>query len=239
VTDVLAVIPARSGSKGIRRKNVRDLDGKPLLAHQVENAVEADGVDRTIVSTDDEDFADVARKYGAEVPFTRPDDIATDDIPVIAVYEHAREYFAARNDEPTYLVGLQPTCPFTMPKQVELAVEKARRTACDSVVTVSKVTETHPYRSYTLSGDRLKPFEDVTVYEPLQRQDRPEAYGLTGAVFVRHNNVLRAWDGEDFALGEDTRAVVQTEAESVDIDTPFDLEVARALCAYDGEENKK
>jgi len=235
VTDILAVIPARSGSKGIPNKNVRDLSGKPLIAHQIENALDADTVDRTILSTDDDEIAAIGRDLGVEIPFKRPASLATDDVPVIAVYEHAREYYAELGDEPTYVVGLQPTCPFTTSSQVDEAVEKATETDCDAVVSVSEVTETHPYRSYTLTGDRLESFEDVTVHEPLQRQDRPDVYGLTGAIFVRHRAVLERWDNDDFALGEETRVVVQSEAEALDIDTPFDLRTARALVAYDGE----
>jgi len=233
VTEVLAVIPARSGSKGVPRKNVRELDGSPLLAHQVKNAVEAENVDRTIVSTDSKEFADIGRDFGAQVPFIRPDEISGDDVPVISVYEHAREYFAGQSEEPTYVVGLQPTCPFTTTEQIETAVRKARISGCDSVVSVSKVTETHPYRSYTLSGDILTEFKGVTVDEPLQRQDRPEVYGLTGAIFVRRRSVLADWDGNDFALGDETKAIIQSNEESLDIDTLFDLRVARALCAYD------
>ncbi|MDG5776154.1 acylneuraminate cytidylyltransferase family protein [Haloarculaceae archaeon H-GB2-1] len=233
---VLAVVPARSGSKGIPRKNLRMLDGKPLLAHQIETACAADGVDRTIVSTDDETFAVAARTFGAKVPFRRPASLAEDDVPVIAVYEHAMEYFDEHETSPEYIVGLQPTCPFTTPKDLDAAIEKIEATGCDSVVSVAPVEETHPYRAYTLDGDRLRGFEDVTVDEPLQRQDRPDAYGLTGAIFVRHRSVLEEWAGEDFALGEDTRAIVQDEAGRLDIDTPFELRIARALCQYDSPE---
>lgn len=237
MTDVLAVIPARSGSKGIPNKNIRELGGKPLIAHQIKNALDADTVDRTILSTDSDEIAAVGEDWGAEVPFQRPETFATDDIPVISVYEHAREYYVDQGDEPTYVVGLQPTCPFTTASQIDEAVEKAAVTDCDAVVSISKVTETHPYRSYTLDDDRLKSFENVTIHEPLQRQDRPDAYGLTGAIFVRHRTVLEHWDHDDFALGDDTRAVVQSGAEALDIDTPFDLKTARALLAYEGKVN--
>lgn len=232
---VIAVVPARSGSKGVPRKNVRELDGKPLLAHQVENALEADTIDRTIVSTDDSEFAAIGRDYGAEVPFTRPDYLATDDVPVIAVYEHAVEHFTERDDRPSHVVGLQPTCPFTDPGMIDAAVKKARETGCDAVASVAEVIEPHPYNTYHLDGDRLEPFEGVTVEEPIQRQDRPDVYSFTGAIFVRTSAVLEAWDGEDYALGTDTRVVEQSERERLDIDTPFDLKVARALAQYDAD----
>jgi len=230
---VLGVVPARSGSEGVRWKNVQPLGGKPLLAHQVENALDAEHVDRVIVSTDDEDFAAIAVNYGAEVPFLRPDRLADDNTPVIAAYQHALEQLNGDHDQITHVVGLQPTCPFTTPAQVDAAVAKAIDTGCDAVASVSEVTEPHPYNTYELDGDQLQPIEGITVQEPLQRQDRPEVYAFTGAIFVRTATVLREWDGADFALGEDTRVIEQSERERIDIDTPFELRVARALVAYD------
>jgi len=229
----LAVVPARSGSQGVPDKNVREVGGKPLLAHQVENATEAALVDQTIVSTDNEGYADIARDYGAEVPFIRPADISTEDVPVIAAYKHALEYFSERGTDYEYVVGLQPTCPFTAPDEIDAAVEKIRGADADSVASVAKVTETHPHRAFTLDGDRLKPFEDVTVMEPDQRQDRPDVYGLTGAILVREAPLLSGWDGADLALGGTVRTVVQEGAAALDIDSPFDLQVARALAEYE------
>lgn len=231
--NVLAVVPARSGSKGVEGKNLRQLDGKPLIAHQIENALEAKHVDRTIVSTDAEEFASVAREYGADVPYLRPAELAADDVPVIAVYTHAVEFFAEQGDRPAYVVGLQPTCPFTTPDQVDQAIEMATSTGCDAVASVVEVTDPHPYNTYHLEGDRLRPLEGVTVEEPLQRQERPTVYSLTGAIFVRTVDVLESWDGTDFALGTDVRAIEQSEHESLDIDTPYDLRVARALFEYE------
>lgn len=233
MSKVLAVVPARSGSKGIPRKNLRDLGGKPLMAHQIESAVAADRVDETIVSTEDEEFANVAREYGATVQFLRPAELAADDVPVIAVFEHAVEFYAERDDRPDLVVGLQPTCPFTSSEKIDEAIGKARETGADSVVSVAEITETHPYRAFSLDGDRLRPFDGITETEPLQRQDRPPAYGLTGAIVVRTPDVLEAWEGSDLALGDDTRAVVQTDEQTLDIDTPFELNVARALLNYD------
>lgn len=236
MADRLAVIPARGGSKGIPRKNLRELDGKPLIAHQIENALKAEHVDRTIVSTDDDEIASVAANHGADVPFMRPPDLAEDDVPVIAAFKHALEWFEENEGGVEYVVGLQPTCPFTLTAEIDEAIGKIAKTNCDSVVSVAKVTETHPYRSYLLEGDRLRPFGDVTVEEPLQRQDRPDVYGLTGAIFVRTRSVLERWDYDTFGLGEDVRTVVQTGKQTFDIDTPFELRMARALCQYESKQ---
>lgn len=232
--DVLGVIPARAGSKGIPGKNLAELAGKPLLAHQIEHSRETSAIDRTIVSTDGDEIAQIARECGAEIPFRRPASLADDDTSVIAAYKHALEFFCDEGTPPRYVVGLQPTCPFTKPGSIERAVERIRETGADAVVGVTEVDpEQHPYRVYTLQGDRLRPFDDVTVDEPIQRQDLPAAYRLTGGIFVRHRSVLQEWRGDSFGLGGDTRVVRQGQREAIDIDTPFELRLARALCHYE------
>lgn len=229
---VLTVVPARGGSKGIPRKNLQELDGKPLVAHQILTAINATTAGTPIVSTDDDEIAAVAQEYGAIVPFKRPCELSIDDIPVIAAVKHCAEYIAERIDTPTHVVCLQPTSPFTRPTTLDAAIAKAVETGCDGVATIAKVTETHPYRTYRFEGDRIQPLEGITVEAPHQRQDRPDVYGFTGAVYVRTDDVLTAWDYDDFALGDDTRGVVQSPEEAFDIDTPFELKLARALCAY-------
>jgi CMP-N-acetylneuraminic acid synthetase len=238
MTEVLAVVPARGGSKSVPGKNLRLLDGKPLVAHQVEAALAADHVTEVIVSTDDKDIADAARDAGANVPFMRPPELATDDVPAIAAFEHAAECWQDEHGTPTYTLGLQPTSPFNTSADIDAAVEMIRRTGCDSVVSVERVTETHPYRAYRLEGDRIKPIEGITVTEPDQRQDRPDVYGFTGAIYLRRTELLFEWDMSDFALGEDMRAVVQSGRSTVEIDTEFQLQLARALAAYDEAVNE-
>ncbi|QIO24135.1 acylneuraminate cytidylyltransferase family protein [Haloarcula sp. JP-L23] len=232
MTDTVpVVIPARGGSKGIPRKNLRRLGEKPLVAHQIASALEAESVGTPVVSTDDEEIAAAAEEYGAEVPFTRPDALATDDVPVIAVVEHFLEHCLDTGVDPAYVLCLQPTSPFTTAAQIDAAVEKARSTRCDSVVSVTKVTDTHPYRAYRMADDRVEPLP-FTEEVPDQRQDRPDVYGFTGAIYLRQPNLLLDWDHDDFALGTDVRGIVQEGKSAVEIDTEFQLTLARALLAY-------
>ena len=233
MTEVLAVVPARGGSKGVPRKNLRDIDGTPMVAYQIRTARSADEVDRTVLSTDDDEIAAVGREYGAEIPFVRPASLATDGVPVIAAVKHCAEFFGDAGDLPSYTVCLQPTSPFTTAKQINDAIQKVKSTGCDSVVSVTEVTETHPYRAYRLEDDRVRPINGITRGTPNQRQDRPAVYGFTGAIYVRKTQLLLKWDGEDFALGDDVRAIVQAAESSVEIDSEFDLRVARALASYE------
>lgn len=239
MTGAVAVIPARGGSKGIPRKNLQEIGGKPLVAHPIENALNAETIDRTILTTDDDQIATIGKKYGAEVPFMRPPELATDDVPVIAALQHCLRYLLNECGDLEYIVALQPTCPFTLPSDIDEAVTMARDCNCDSVVSIAKITDTHPYRTYMLDGDQLVPFKDVTVDRPLQRQNRPDVYGLTGAIFVRRPAVLDSWVNEDFALGEDVRAIVQPEERALDIDTLFELKTARALYEFNATSENK
>jgi CMP-N-acetylneuraminic acid synthetase len=186
------------------------------------------------LTPDDEQIADAAREAGAEIPFMRPPELAADDVPVIAAFAHAAEYWREEHGAPTYTLGLQPTSPFTTSTEIDSATEKIRATGCDSVVSVEHVTETHPYRAYRVEGDRLKPIEGLTVTAAEQRQDRPDVYGFTGAIYLRQTELLFEWDGSDFGLGEDVRAIIQSGRSTVEIDTEFELRVARALAAWDG-----
>lgn len=233
MTNILAVIPARGGSKGIQGKNVRLLDGKPLVAHQIETALGTKSVDKVIVSTDHDEIAEAARNAGATVPFSRPSEFASDDIPVIAAIKHAAEYWQEQHQTPDYTLCLQPTSPFTSPDTVEAAIEKIQSTDCDSVVSVERVTETHPYRAYQLADDKVRPIDGLTITAPDQRQDRPNVYGFTGAIYLRQTELLFEWEYDDFALGDDVRAVIQSGIETIDIDTEFQLRVARAFVDYD------
>lgn len=235
MTDVLTVIPARGGSKSVHRKNIQDLGGKPLIAHQIATSQSAVTVREPVVSTEDQEIAAVSKKYGAVVPFERPSSLAQDDVPIIAAVQHCAEYFSNQGSRPDYVVCLQPTSPFTEPQTIDRAVELMQTTSCDSVVSVAKIQETHPFRAYRFEQNRVRPIEGLTIEAPEQRQDRPSLYGFTGAVYVRKYNTLASWDYDDFALGEDIRGVVQTGKESLEIDTQFDMTLARALFSYEPE----
>jgi CMP-N-acetylneuraminic acid synthetase len=234
MTEILAVIPARGGSKGVPGKNLRLLGGKPLIVHQIEAAQNASSVDEIIVSTDHEGIADAAEGAGAEVPFLRPEELAADEVPAIAAVKHAAEYFRDNHTTPEYVLCLQPTSPFNNSQSIDLASKKIRKTNCDSVVSIERVTETHPYRSYRLDGDKIAAIDGLTVTAPNQRQDRPIVYGFTGAIYLRRAGLLFDWNHEDFALGDDVRAVVQSGKEAIDIDTEFHLQMARAVVDYEG-----
>jgi len=222
--EFLAVIPARGGSKGVPRKNIRLLRGKPLIAYSIEVALQSSFIDRVFVTTDDEEIKNVALKYQAEI-IDRPADLAQDDTPSILVYQHAIRYLEkVKGFNPDIVVVLQPTSPLRMAEDIDNAIEKYLEDNCCTVVSVCEM-EHSPYWAYTLDGDKIKPVipggEKV-----LSRQDTPRIYRLNGAVYVLSRDFIV---NEKRVLGDDTRAYIMPPERSIDIDTELDFKLAELL----------
>jgi len=132
---ILGLIPARGGSKGIPRKNIKPLGGKPLIAYSIEAGLKSRYLDKVLVSTDDEEIAQVARQYGADVPFIRPAELARDDTPTLPVIQHALRFLADKGETYDAVCLLQPSSPFRTPAFIDAAIEKYVRSGADSLVT--------------------------------------------------------------------------------------------------------
>ncbi|MFH1245986.1 MAG: acylneuraminate cytidylyltransferase family protein [Candidatus Omnitrophota bacterium] len=226
---VLGVIPARGGSKGIFKKNIQPLYGKPLIAYVINAAKEALLLDHFIVSTESEEIAGVAGKCGADVPFLRPEKYATDTISVTIASKHALEFFDAQGVRYDAVISLQPTSPLTQAGDIDACIKKMTETDCDSVVSMKFLEEVHPWRIYNMQADRVVPFNEYTNENFPQRQDRPAAYKMSGAIFLRKRHLLEKWNEIDFALGQDKRGILIPPDRSVDVNCPEDLLVAEAL----------
>ena len=227
----LAVIPARGGSKSIPRKNLVDVAGRPLIAWIIGAARAAKRLDRVVVSTEDEEIAETARRWGAEVPFVRPPELATDTISLIPVVQHALTTMDGLGFRADAVVSLQPTSPGLLGTDIDAAVVKLEETGADSVATVLRIEHEHPYWAKRLEGDRVRPFSAETNETYLQRQDLPPAWVFDGAIFVRRRRLLEEWSGRDFCLGLDVRGLPLAAESSLHIDDPIHLEVARVLLA--------
>ena len=225
----LVVIPARGGSKSILRKNLADVGGRPLLSYVVEAARAARRVDRVIVSTEDEEIASVAREWGAEVPFIRPQELAGDEVSLIPVLVHALHAMDAMGFASDAVLSAQPTSPFLEGSDFDTMVDKLKESGADAVASVQALEHGHPFWVKRLEGDRVRPFNEYTNESYLQRQDLPPAFIFDGALFLRRRHVLESWSGRDFCLGQDVRAIVLGGERSLHIDDPLDLEVARAV----------
>lgn len=226
---VLGVIPARAGSKSVPRKNLAEVNGRPLLSYIVEAARRAHRLDRVVVSTEDEEVAAVARQWGAEVPFLRPAELAADEVSLVPVVRHAMKEMDRRNFVADVVVSLQATSPFLESEDIDRAIETLLETGADSVVSVERNEHAHPYWTKRLEGDRVLPFSGDTNEAYLQRQDLPPAYIFDGALFARRRHLLESWSGGDFGLGDDVRALVLGGRRSLHVDDPIHLETVRAL----------
>lgn len=231
--DILAIIPARGGSKGLPRKNVRLLAGKPLIAYAIEIGLNSPSVNRLIVSTEDEEIADVARRLGAEVPFLRPKDLADDDAPDQPVFRHTLEWLEENeNYSSNFILNLRPTTPFKTVADVEAVIDRWKETECDCVRTVTKTEgKYHPYWMIKVEGDKAGSFvKNIDMKKYHQRQLLPEAYYVNGVVdgFTRAR-VLR----DEPLYGGDMRIVCIPQERAVDIDTELDFRFCEYLLAND------
>ncbi|MGB5697058.1 MAG: acylneuraminate cytidylyltransferase family protein [Polyangiales bacterium] len=188
---VLGLIPARGGSKGVPRKNVRMLGGKPLIGHTIDAARSATRIDRIVVSTEDEEIATISKSLGAEVPFLRPASLATDDSPMLPVILHALQAIIADGWRPDAVCLLQPTFPFRRPREIDGCIEALANRQADCVISVHRVpTHFNPHWVYFEQPDgslRLATGER----EPLpRRQDLPSAFHRSGAMYVSRASVI-------------------------------------------------
>lgn len=227
----VALIPARGGSKGVPRKNVREVGGKPLLQWSVETALETTAVDDVFVTTDDAEIARVARDARADV-IDRPSHLATDDALVADVVRHAIEALRERGDLADEMVLLEPTCPFRDPQDVQAALELLREEALDSVASFAPA-ELNPGRAWRIEDANPSPvLDDVDPWQ--SRQSLLDAYQLNGGVYAFVVDALPE-AGHALLFG-DVGAISMPPERSVDIDTPLDLELARLIASKEHRE---
>lgn len=182
---ILAVIPARGGSKGVPRKNLRSLQGKPLLAWTIEAAKACGLVDRVVVSTEDPEIAKAAKDFGAEVPFLRPADLATDTALTLPVVQHAVREIEKDGFHADLVLLLQPTTPLRTTTDIEAALRLQRETDCDCVVSVVDVGGNHPNRMKKLLPDgKLVNFVEQGFEDMRPRQLLPPVYIREGSIYL-------------------------------------------------------
>lgn len=222
---VFGVIPARGGSKRLPGKNLRVLGRLSLVGHAVASAREAATLDRFIVSTASAEIAEEARRHGAEAPFLRPPELASDDAAMVPVLQHAVRWLeAAEGFRPDLVVTLQPTSPFRTGPDIDRVVRRLLETDADSAQTVTEACY-HPFFMTTLDGDRAVPlFPDG--HKLPRRRDAPPAYQPSGSVYATRYDVLMK---QGRITGDDNRAIVMGFEASVNIDTEWDLRLAELI----------
>jgi len=231
VTEILCIIPARGGSKGVPGKNLRPLGGRPLISHTIDAARGARSVAEVVVSTEHKMIAEIAASLGAAVPFLRPPEISTDRAALIDVVRHGHDHFKAQGRHFDGVLCLQPTAPFIKSSSIDEAAELLEKSGCDSVTTVSEITQGHPYIAKRLETQNVitnfcdpPPGVDIS-----SRQSRETAYFLTGGFYLRSVGLVDDPAATGHALGTDSRAVCVSEIEATDINTELDFRFAEFL----------
>lgn len=227
--NVLGVIPARGGSKGVPRKNARLLCGKPLLAYTAESALSAHRLARVILSTDDEEIAEIGRRCGLEVPFIRPAELATDTAPMLPVVQHVLRWTEARGDCFDAVCLLQPTNPLRRAADIDACIDLLEKSGSDSVVTVLPVPEEHhPYWVYLQDDSGFLRLSNGAT-EPLpRRQELPVAYHRDGSVYVTRREVVME---QNTLYGSRMQGYPVSGRPSVNIDGLEDWEAAEEFIA--------
>lgn len=226
---VLAIVPARSGSKGLPGKNLRLLDGRPLVAWPVSVALRAASVDRVIISTDDVAIAEAARNAGADVPFMRPAHLAHDTASSMDVILHALDILASQGQEYEYVILLEPTSPLTEASDVEAALSRLRAagTAADAIVGICRVEATHP--EYDVRRDRsglISPYAVQDFKSLRRRQDLEEIYFLEGSLYISRVEAFRRY--KTF-YHERTLGYEVPRWKSLEVDDIFDFIMVEAV----------
>lgn len=229
---ILGIIPARQGSIGVPGKNMIDLGGRPLLDYTLATAEQCTQLDRIILSTNMPEAIDFIRgRYSRiEIPFIRPDYLATSTASMVDVVLHCVDYLQKNEGvQVDVIVLLQPTCPFRLVSEVEQAITVFQEQKIDSLMGVSRVWH-HPSDYVYRDGRDPQKFSFV-LRDPswVQRQDFPEVFFNTGALYICHSNYLR--ETRHF-YDENSFLFQMSEETMIDIDSPFDLKIARGLLAH-------
>jgi CMP-N,N'-diacetyllegionaminic acid synthase len=226
---VLGLIPARGGSRRVPDKNIRVLNGKPLIAYTIEAAQRSTHVNRLIVSTDSQKIAEVAQQYGAEVPFFRPKEISKGESTEMQFLMHALTWLAENESyEPDLIVLLYPTSPFRTPESIDRAVEKMlEHPQADSLRSVKLCSE-HPYKMWTIQDGLLKPFveTDDSGVHTLSYHLLPQVYIQNASIYITKPRTIK---NKSSYIGDLVIPFVMDQSESIDINAPLDFQLAEIL----------
>jgi CMP-N,N'-diacetyllegionaminic acid synthase len=217
--EILAIIPARSGSKGIPLKNIQKIVNKPLIEYTITSAKKSSKITRIIVSTDDEKIAKISKSLGAEVPFIRPKKISNSNTPTMAVVKHTLKFLHETESYlPDIIVILQPTSPLRKTETIDKSILLLQKTNSTSVLGVSKV-KIHPFLSFYHDTKYLKPLKS-NFQNFYQRQKFPIVWYPTGSIYTFWHKTLLRYNSY---YGPKIKPIFIDEEDSVDVDTIFDL----------------
>ncbi len=221
--EALVIIPARGGSKSIPRKNIKTFAGYPLIAFSIAAGLASERISRVIVSTDDEEIAEIAKEYGAEVPFLRPEELSKDITPDLPVFQHALEWLQSNDQyQPQIVVQLRPTSPLRRKEHIDQAVLRLlERPDADSIRTIC-IPFQNPFKMWRIGADGfMQPLISMNISEPynLPRQALPEVFWQTGYVDAAWSKTML---DKNSMTGDSILPLEIGAEEWIDIDSPDD-----------------
>lgn len=227
--NIIALIPARGGSQRVKGKNIRELGNKPLIAYTIEAALSVKNIDRVIVSTDNDEIANIARKYGAEVPFMRPPELSTSDATEFAFHAHAINTLQAQESyNVDIIVNLYPTTPFRKMESISRALDMIMANPeADSLRSVRKCKE-HPYKMWIKNGPYMDRF--ISLNDPKQQTLSyhllPEVYIQNASIYIVRKETLTRYQN---TIGQKVIFFEMEDTESIDINYDIDFFLASHL----------
>lgn len=222
----LGAVFARGGSKGVPRKNVRLLAGKPLIAYSIEAALQSALIDRLVVSTDDEEIAEVAIKYGAEVPFMRPPELAMDDTPEWLAWQHAINTLSSTSEKINTFVCIPPTSPMRSVEDIDACIQMLKSSDADIVITATPARRSPHFNMIVIDENQTAGLVIPPEKRIYRRQSAPQVYDITTIAYAACPefilNSSSIFDGK-------VKAIIVPEERSLDIDTELDFQFAEFL----------
>ena len=220
---ILGLIPARGGSKRLPGKNILNLAGKPLISWTIEAALGSKFIDEVVVSTDDHDIKEISKKYGATVPFLRPDHLATDEATSVDTALHLLNTLDKNSDKYDYIILLQPTSPLRTLKDIDNSIELLDTNNCDAVIGVCEVEHSPLWCNKIPEDGDISNFIDQSIVN-IKSQDFEQYYRINGAIYLCDINRLKK--EMTFFLSSGCTAYKMDLKHSVDIDNKFDFNLA-------------
>ena len=233
--NILGIIPARGGSKGVPRKNIKLLGGKPLIAYTIDSAKESKYLADVVVSTEDEEIAAVSRENGAKVPFLRPAELARDATPTLPVLKHCLEYFLAQGVQYEAVCILQATSPFRSRAMIDTCIDKFKQAKADTLISVKKVPDHYnPHWVFEEKGQDL--FQISTGEKSIipRRQQLPDTFYRDGMIYLVKSKLIL----EKNTLYGERISAFATDGENINIDTMEDWYLAEAFVKENKTQNK-
>lgn len=221
---VIALIPARKGSKRVPGKNTRLLNGKPLVEYSIRHAMAAKSVSEVVVSTDDDDVKKIASSFGCRI-ITRPAELADDAATTVSIIRHSLDVLRAEASVPDYVVLLQPTVPIRASGSIDEAVALLTSTGCDSVISHVRVDYFHPNRMKRIEDGRVRPYSEPEI-EGVGRDKLPPAYYRDGSIYAMRAGLPLE---KNTLFGDDVRAIVHDRKFMINIDDERDWQLAEIL----------